>query len=254
MKDLLIAYPNIDHWLGRPIRRLRRFPEDEYVVLRDELAQAETEEQYRRDLGLLDDHLALAASRCSRFDRLIKERSSLGTDIEQANRMLLDKLAEVRAIVGLHRLGFRDIAYQGTPDLSATLGASTFAVEVTRLAASADQTVPLLTVIWPGDGSEDKLAEELFAKIQAKQGQLSKSPSTYGNHVIWISLGRDYFTAGRYERVATGLRRKMPGHVRGALELAAARARGELRYRELAYVVVCPGRKENDIIVELTSP
>jgi hypothetical protein len=247
----MTAYSNIDRWLGRLVQPLRRFPEDEYVVLRYELAHAETEEQYRRNLEVLNRDLALAAGICSRFDRLISERRSLGAHLEGANRMLLDKLAEIRAVVGLHRLGFRDIAYEGTPDLSAARGSTTFAVEVTRLAASHGQTVPLMTLVWQGDGSEQKLADELFDKIEAKHEQLGKVSATYIKHIVWISLGRDYFTAGLYERSLTGLRRKMPGYVSDALNLAVARVSHEMQYPQLAYVVVCRGREEDDIIVEI---
>lgn len=248
MRALLTAYPNIDRWLGRLVERLGRFPEDEYVVLRDELTHAATEAQYRRDLQLLDDHLELAAKICSRFDRLMKERSGLGADLQQANRMLLDKLAEIRAIVGLHHLRFRGIAYEGTPDLSATGDSTTFAVEVTRLAASPGQTVPLLAMLWTGDGSEQELADELFSKIVAKYRQLSKASSKDGKYVIWISLGRDYFTAGRYERTLTGLRSRMSGYVSNALNRAVAKVQRQMRCQEPAYVVVCPGREEKEIV------
>lgn len=250
------TYPNISQWFGPLLTRLRRFDSQEYVVLRWELDHAHEERLYRRDLRLLDQHVALAAQVCHRFSQLIKERSKPGNDLHSANRMILDKLAEVRAIAGLHRMGFEDITHERTPDLSASQGGTTLAVEVARLAASSgdppitDREIQITILEQRDHDAVRKLADEFFTKIEAKYAQLSRA-SIPGGHAIWISLGRDYLIAGRYERRLTGLRRKMPGYISDALNLAAAKVQSQLNYPDLRYVVVCLGREEEEVVCRL---
>lgn len=126
-------FPNIARWLGRYLKKLSALPNAEYVVLRYEL---ENVGEYQRRLNLLDSHLEIAGERCSNLGQLIGELRGFGTNVDGANGMLLDKLAEVRAVVGLDELGFRDLTFSGTPDLTATKNDKQFAVEVTRIAAS----------------------------------------------------------------------------------------------------------------------
>lgn len=246
------TYTEIHTWFGPLLRRLREFPSEDYVPLRWELDNA-NEKQYERDLRLLDTDLATGARRCSKFSRLIGERSRVGKDLSGASRLVLDKLAEVRAVAGLHRLGFHDIAFQGTPDLIATDKGIKFAIEVTRLADSLTEAPALpgdVLVAVVGTGDEDarrRLADEFFAKIKGKQQQLS-AVAEPRDHIIWISLGRDYFTAGRYERRLTGLRRQMPIIVAPAVELAAGRVRRDLRYPELRRIIVSSGREKPEIV------
>ena len=250
------TYPEIHTWFSPLLQRLRAFPSEDYVPLRWELDNA-NDDQYKRDLRLLDGDLATAARHCSNFSRLIRERRKVGKDLDGASRLILDKLAEVRAVAGLHAMGFLDIAFQGTPDLVATDAGTDFAIEVTRLADSPVDAPALpgeIQVAVLASGDQDavrKLANELFGKIEAKQEQLSTVPVPR-DHIIWISLGRDYFTAGHYERRLTGLRRKMPTFVAGAVELAAQRVRRELAYPQLRHVVICPGREETEIVCNLS--
>jgi hypothetical protein len=245
-------YPEIDTWFAPLLRHLREFPSEDYVPLRWELDNA-NKDQYRRDLRLLDRDLATAARHCWNFTGLIGERRRVGKDRTGASRLVLDKLAEVRAVAGLHALGFHEIAFQGTPDLVATDEGTQFAIEVTRLADSPTEAPALpgdIQVAVLGSGDQDarwKLADEFFAKIKGKRQQLSAVPVPQ-DHIIWISLGRDYFTAGLYERRLTGLRRQMPMLVAPALELAAHRVRRELGYPQLRRIVVCPGREKPEIV------
>lgn len=250
-----ILYPEVYQWFGPMLKRLKGFPSQEYIPLKWELDHAHEEAQYQRDLQLLDRHLGLAAQNCTGFSGLIKERRRPGKDLHGASRMILDKLAEVRAVVGLYGMGFTDVTYQGTPDLRVSQGSATFAVEITRLAASPAEE-PIMngeiqvTILDQRDESAvRKLANEFLVKIEAKHAQLSRALIP-GEH-IWISLGRDYFTAGLYERRPTGLRRKMPGYVSDALALAAARVQRELAYPQLRRVVICPGREETEIVCNL---
>jgi hypothetical protein len=245
------AFPNVRQWFGALLNRLERLQTDDYIVLKWELDNASEEGQYRRDLGLLDSHIALAAEKCTAFSRLVKERSRPGRHIDSANRMILDKLAEIRAIAGLCEMGFVDIKHEGTPDLTVKKGPDTFAVEVTRLAAPSSQGPrPLVAVLPRGDASDNDLSVEIFNKVQAKQIQLVKS-SPQLPHIVWVSLGRDYFTAGRYERSLTGLRRRMGRYASAQLALAAARVESELSYTQLSAMVLCLGRKESDLIAHM---
>jgi hypothetical protein len=252
-----IRYPNIHQWFGPMLKRLGAFPTQEYIALKCELGHANEEGQYQRDLRLLDSHVAVAAEHCSGFSRLIKERRNPGKDLAGANRMILGKLAEVRAVAGLHGMGFTDIRYRGTPDLCVSEGSRTLAVEVTCLADSPLESpivnggIQLTILDQRDENAVRKLADELFTKIEEKCAQLSRA-STSGEWMIWISLGRDYFTAGRYERRLTGLRRKMPGFISDSLSRAIAKVQSQLNYPQLRCVIVCPGREESEVVRKLT--
>ena len=244
-------YSNINAHLGPLINNLQKLSQSEYVVLRHELAEVNSEEQYRQDVLRLDNHLALAAQHCLRFGRLTRERSRPGKDVANANRMVLDKLAEIRAVVGLHRSGFENIVFRETPDLSVDFDGKTLAVEVTRLSSSPLHPLKLVEMLADGDDPQ-QLANEILGKVASKQAQLNQHRGTYTEDLIWVSLGRDYFTAGLYERPATALRARFSGYASDALSLAVSRIKATLTYPELSYVALCPGRDMHDYLREVT--
>ncbi len=157
--------------------------------------------------------------------------------------MLLDKLAEVRAVVGLDELGFDDIAFSGTPDLTATKDGNEFGIEVTRIAASGgirelsgDYEVEIIA-----EGDEDVLSLQIVTKAVAKREQLLRANFTDNNHILWVSTGRDYFLAGRYEPKSAGLRNHMPRHLLQLVERASSDPRITKGYPELVYLIASPG-------------
>lgn len=244
------SYPNIDRWLDPWIRQLSAFPKEEYAVLRDELGDAS---QYREQLVLLDQHLDLASSTCTDFSRLISEHRNLGSDLDNANRQVLDKLSEIRAVVGLNEAGFTDIAFCGTPDLQAKSSGTTFAVEVTRISASGGPNEPPqgieVTLIKEGD-QDDELFRQIITKALAKRDQLLNAGRA-SDHFLWVSTGRDYFTAGRYEPKNAGLRPGMPRHLEAMARTACSDSRIRDGYPELVYLGVSPGRDKKPLILKV---
>jgi hypothetical protein len=92
--------------------------------------------QHHANLNRLNCQLCVASSVGGNLATVFLEKRGLGSDLEEASRTILDKLAEVRAIVGLDRLGFEDIRFTKNPDLLASLEGKSLLVEVTRFGTS----------------------------------------------------------------------------------------------------------------------
>ncbi len=243
-------FPNIAKWLERYLKKLSTLPSAEYVVLRYELDNVG---EYQHRLDLLDSHLGTAGVQCSNFGQLIGELRGFGTNVDGANGMLLDKLAEIRAVVGLAEFGFDDIKFSRTPDLTATKDGNELAIEVTRIAASGgirelsgDYEIQLIA-----EGDEDVLSLQLVTKAVAKRAQLLRANLTATNHILWISTGRDYFLAGRYEPKSAGLRKRMPNHLRQLVEKASVDDRITRDYPELVCLVASPGADAEPTLVRV---
>ena len=239
-------FPNVERWFARYLTSLMRFSDDDYVVLRHELGNAA---EYLANLELLETHLGIAARKCQGFEQLINEKRSLGADLDSANRTILDKLAEIRAVVGLDELGFSDIAFRKSPELIAQKDNRAYAVEITRISASGGIREPpqiaQVRLLTQGDQT-DLLWRQIITKVLAKREQLLKAANA--SHLIWISTGRDYFTAGRYEPEDAGLRRGMPNHLRVMVETACFDSRIRDGYPELEYLAASPGRQARPFI------
>jgi hypothetical protein len=242
---------NIRRLLRQYLSQLDRLPADEYVVLRHELADSD---EYVRPLALLNDHLAIAEEKCAGFDRLLRERRRLGTDIDGVNAMILDKLAEVRAIVGLDEWGFQDIEFSASPDFTATWKGTQYAIEVTRISASGGVREPPedieVLLVKEGDAS-DLLWRQIITKASGKRDQFLRASRTDSNHIVWVSTGRDYFTVGRYEPDPAGLREDMPKHLEAMLQKAIDDSRIKVDYPELAFVGASPGRDAKPILLKV---
>jgi hypothetical protein len=236
-----VRFANIRRWLARYLRQLDAFSAEEYVVLRDELRDPT---EYGSRLDLLDSHLAQASKTCANFDQLISERKQVGTDRDEANRTVLDKLAEIRAIVGLEECGFSSIQFVRSPDLLAEIDGLVLPVEVTRISAPGGPREPPedveVSVVFEGDDT-DVMWRQLITKMLAKRERLLRTPYAHLGHMVWVSTGRGYFTAGRYESSLAGLRLGMPKHLRFLTELASSDPRIREGYPELKYLAVSPG-------------
>ena len=258
-------YPMISKWL-RPwldqVEQLGR-PDDYRVILSElgELQAGVATEEHDRNLSRLDHDLCLASKVCSNLESLVKEKSRLGTDLDEANRIILDKLAEIHAVVGLHRLGFDKIQFKGTPDFMALLNRRIFLVEVTRLGASkgkrsdvwdaeagsVESGVYLGFSHGPGGKSDDRLSDAIYRETEGKCQQLRRSGEQSTGWIVWISLGRDYLGPGPYELPNVGLLALMRTPKR-ALEDAMVHIREVGLYEELSYVVLSLGRDLDDLI------
>lgn len=262
LKSIAAKYPAIHRLLGPWLAQLSGFDSKEYRVLLSEIEEAEEYQSLQQPLELLNGHLDIASKICQNFDSLIREKQTLSPGLQEANREVLDKLAEIRAIVGLHALGFQSIKFIGSPDLRASHRGSDFLMEVARLSASQAKRPDewwdeqpggpasdiFIGVSWGGGKAKDAIANAIHSKINKKNRQLKKSP--YGTSkltIIWISLGRDYLTAGKYERPGVGLQSRM-SNPRIALQEAVDQIRQTGGYSELSHVILSLGRDKDDLI------
>lgn len=251
-------YATIEKWLSPWLRQLGALGglSDYHVIL------SEMDDTGVRSLHLLNQHLELAAKQCSNFGNLVSEKDPLPQDLDEANRTVLNKLAEVRAIVGLQRLGFSHIEFIGSPDLKARLAADTCYVEVTRLGKSAGKRSKVwdaqagsvesglfIGTMHSGGAVEAAIGEAVYREIEDKYRQLKFCEAE--NRILWISLGRDYLTAGRYELPGIGVSGKMQRTVTAALRTAVQDILATGTYEQLSRVVLSPGRDEQDIVVSL---
>jgi len=261
---MLRNYPQIATWLGSWLEQLRNIgnPDDYRVIIR-ELEQMEgstAQEEHDQNLKRLDYHLCIASTNCKHFDSVFSEKRSLGSYVHEANRVILDKLAEIRAIVGLYRFGFEDIEFIGTPDFIASFGEKKLLIEVTRLGASTGKR----SNVWDyelgsiesgihaglmvgGGKSDENLPDAIYREVEGKYQQLKNSTKQADGGIVWISLGRDYLTAGLYELLGVGTWVKMSTPKR-ALDVAIQQIRGTGLYVDLSHVVLSMGRDNNDLV------
>jgi hypothetical protein len=260
-------YPAISKWLGPWLQQLGGMGRtDDYRVILGELEELQSgiaQEQHDENLRRLDYHLCVASNVSRNFDSVLSERPQLGSDLYEANRTILDKLAEIRAIVGLHRLDFEDIEFIKTPDLLATFKGKRFLVEVTRLGASAGMRSDVwdeklgsiregieIDVSWSEKKPIEALSDAIYREIEDKYPQFKKSKHQADGFILCISLGRDYFTAGRYELPNVALRViRSNTSTKRALALALQQIGATGLYSDLSHVVLSVGRDEADLLL-----
>jgi hypothetical protein len=259
-------YPQISKWLGSWLEQLKKLgTDDDYRVILDELvssAGAEFQEQHHQNLKRLDDHLCVASTICGHFDSLISEKRQVGSDLDEANKAILDKLAEVHAIVGLRRLGFDAIEFIGTPDFAAVLQSKRFLIEVTRLGASSGKRSDSSDKAWGSieagikmdfvtsrGKAPEALLEAFYREIEDKYPQLKKADRQADGMIVWISIGQDYLPAGKYEPNNVGLFVRMPNTIRQALCDAVTQIKATGSYAGLSHVVISCGRDRSDLVL-----
>jgi len=263
VKGRLSDYPSIQGSLGSWLRQLESLGSpDEYRVILSEIGESEAHPEHLETLRLLDEHVRLATEVCRGFTRLIGEKSKLPTDLDEANKTVLNKLSEVRAVVGLHRLNFAQVEFTESPDLKAEREGRTFAVEVTRFGYSEgkrslvwdEQWGSLEDGIFMGlmtdDGpAPDAISEAVYREIEEKYPQLKRSGGSVGGRILWISLGRDYFATGVYELFGANTFGRMTRSANHALEAAYRDIAATGGYERLSHVVLCLGRDHEDLVV-----
>lgn len=271
MSDLS-EYPHIAKWLGMWVDRLHSIgDEDDYRVLCDEIKESGSFEEPRTHLRLLDHHLELVSESCANFEWCLEEERTLPTNLDQANIVVLNKLAEVRAIVGLSRLGFEDLKFIETPDLSGFRSGRPAYVEVTRLNKSFGKrsdtwdesygdlerdgyTIGVMNQRRSeGDRPKavDAISEAIYRKVEEKYRQLELVPGQEGARLLWISLGRDYFAAGRYELPGVDEMQRTQHYIDG-IQDAIRYFESQNAYAGLS-VVLSLGRNNDDVIAEVSS-
>jgi len=256
-------YPQISKWLGFWLEQLRNIGNlDDYRVIIGELEQIEggtAQEEHDENLKRLDYHLCIASTVSRNFDSVFSEKRNLGSDVHEANARILDKLAEIRAIVGLHRLGFEDIEFMGTPDFVSVMSSKKFLVEVTRLGASMGKRSKVWAWEWGSiesgvkiseldvEKSTEALLDAIYDELESKCAQLKKSEIQADGWIVWISHGRDYLTANLYELPNVGLLEKL-AFARKALNVAVREIRNTGLYGNLSHVVLSLGRDRKDLV------
>jgi hypothetical protein len=248
----------IERWLEPWLSQLRAISAP-YRVLVDELDEPEL---HQKNLTILETHIGLAAESCSAFEDLLYEKRQLPDDIDEANRMVLDKLAEVRAVVGLSWLGFSDIAAMRAPgpDLSAIRDGKRYVIEVTRLGSSVGKRSQVWDAYHVLEGStvgtlsrggkaQHAISEAVYREIEDKSRQLKLHRSDAA--MIWISLGRDYLTAGRYELPGVGGLRNLKGTLSDSVFSAAENVLSADISRHVSSVVLSPGSDLRDIEIAI---
>jgi len=269
MRNTATIFPAIHRFFGGWIEQLRHIRTgDEYATI---LSEVESDSESSREFfPILEDHLSLASDACSNFLELLKEKERLPAQIADANVTILNKLSEIRAVVGLSKFGFRNIRFSGTPDFMAVRQEDSAAIEVTRLGRSHGRR----SDVWDWEGGaenletldevgyraglmstggkvEGALSEAIYREIEEKYRQVRSADATL--RIIWISLGRDYLTCGLYELEGIGSFAKMPRTSAKTVALAVQSHRESGLCQQLTHVALCPGRNLDDLLVNLRS-
>ena len=263
-QSTLQRYPHISRWLGTWLSQLERMGEgDDYKVIVTELAN---EERYRERLTALDNDLGIASIICKNFASVLNEKSSLPQKVDDANVTILDKLAEIRAVSGLYCRGFGQIEFVHTPDFAAQLGGKRFLIEVTRLGHAPGKrsdvyeqqggSLPvgfkLGLMVERGKG-QDALSAAIYNAVIHEYAQLKKGRAVDWG-IVWISLGRDYFVAGKYEQEGVGLFQRMERTTRGSLDDVICELKKTVSqglYARIKYVVLSKGFGQDNFFSEL---
>ena len=257
----------IDEFLGNWVNQLSDIRSgDEYATIVSEL-ESPADSGFGEHLPLLDEHLSVASQSCLNFRDLLGEKAKLPSSIHEANATVLNKLGEIRAVVGLSRLGFGHIQFSGTPDLTASKDGQPAAIEVTRLGRSEGRRSDVWDVevgaenlesleevgyhaglMTSGGKVEGALSEAIYREIEEKYRQIRDADAHY--RIIWISLGRDYLTCNKYELEGMGLFKSMSRTAASTAAQAVQSHREAGLCELLTHVVICPGRNLKDIVVD----
>jgi len=263
------SYPHIFKYLGPWLQQLLNMSgNEEYKIILNEFERVWggiAQEEREQNLERLDRHIDIASRVCSNFQSLFSEKRELGNDVEKANEAIFDKLAEIRAIVGLHRLDFKDIKFIKHPDLFAKFKGKNFLVEVTRLGNTTGKRADIYdsdTIesesgirtrqIFDGEKSKSVgvISEAIYYKIVDKYGQFRNPKYQSDGWIVWISIGRDYLTVPKYVMEYTEALAVMPNAKR-ALDLAMQEIIKDKKrglYSCLSYSILSLGRDDSDLV------
>jgi hypothetical protein len=259
------GFENIDCWVGPWISDLsgRDVNGSEYRTLIDELQTAEEFPKTKNALALLNSDIAAAAEAMANWDLLVREKATLPVSVEEANKTILDKLAEIRAVAGLIRLGFTNIEFASTPDLVAARHTETAAIEVTRIGRSIGARSRVweyqegdleadgyrLGLMASGGNVEQAISGAVYEEMSEKHRQLRDSQTDI--RIVWISLGRDYYAAGAYESDGVSVFAGMSGTRAATVASTVQAIRDAEICKQLTHIVLCYGADGSDELISL---
>jgi len=222
------------------------------------------DEQSEQDLERLERQLEFGHLFCKDFELISSDTLTCGQD---ADGKIIDMLAEVRAFEFLSRRGFRDITKvrrkqnQKIVDFITNKNNQNYAVEVTRLGLSQSAQKKALyeykvsTISYDAKCEEsngyeiraipgnERLIHDIGDAIDRKYPQIKEfcqRNSSAWRGILFISSGRDYFAAGRYENKDYELQ---PRAVAKALRQVWQSLRLEQQdFKYLHHVVIAIGR------------
>jgi len=269
----LKEYPFLDKYFGNIIEQRLQIACYTHGMLTSHLL--ELTEFSQSDLDRLEIVLQFAGSCCHDFELITKEDSL--SQYQDADAKIVDMLAEVKAFEFLCRYGFRDIIKikhlpnAKTVDFTAKLNNQIYALEVTRLGlSSSDKKQPVYSFIHStlkydakcedADGLEismigeklnkERIEEEIYDAIGHEYPQLKEFCQTEDDNwrgIIFISSGRDYFAARKYENKAYEQTPKED--FSSALEQLWQHLKGEQRDKYLHHLVITRGKDLRKAIV-----
>lgn len=232
-------FPTIRRLLSRWLRQLAdlRVSADDFAVIVENLEQSRNLNGVQR----LESDLAYAAQSIDGLDAMLREKRDLPGDLHDANRVVLDKLAELHAATWLHRSGRRPVRFTKIPDLVFGGVEAETGVEVARLDQAKGRLAndsnkrwsygPDIEVSIMGTGGRGQtvLSDQLYDRMKRKHPQLSRwsdeRPGRRG--AVWVAGGGIYFDTLEYEPYASMLRAQMPHLVQEAVRGAIAAVRQE---------------------------
>ena len=268
----LREYPFLQKYFGNIIEQRLRIECYSHGMLTSHLLNKESS---KSDLDRLETVLQFAGSCCCDFELITKEDNL--SQYEDADAKIVDMLAEVRAFEFLCRYGFREITKikhspnTKTVDFTAKSNNQKYALEVTRLhIPSSDKKQPVYsfkhstlkydTKCEDADGFEismitktlnkERIEKELYDAIDHKYHQLKEFCQIADDNwrgIIFISSGRDYFVAHRYENKA--YEQTPTKDFDSALEQLWQHLKGEQRDKHLHHLVITRGKDLRKAIV-----
>jgi len=100
-----------------------------------------------------------------------------------------------------------------------------------------------------GGKVHDALSEAIYREIEEKYRQIRDGQGT-DLRIVWISLGRDYFTCGLYELPGIGSLKNMSRTIFGFVASAVQSHRDAGLCELLTHVVVSSGRDLGDLLLD----
>lgn len=229
------------------------------------------------DLERLEIVLQFANSCCNDFELISKEVKL--SQYQDADAKIVDMLAEVKAFEFLCRHGFRNITKTRhssdvkTVDFTTTRNKENYAIEVTRLGlAQSDKKQPAYSFkvstlkydakCEDADGFEvsmideklnkERIEREIYDAIGHEYPQLREFCQTNNGTwkgILFISSGRDYFAARKYENKAYEITPKEDFYE--ALEQVWQNIKAEQKDKYLHHLVITRGK---DLAKAIVSP
>lgn len=273
IKSNLEKYPFIKKYFGNIINQRLQIECFTHGMLTAHLL--ELNELTNFDLERLEIVLQFANSCCNDFEIITQEDKLY--QYQDADAKIVDMLAEVKAFEFLCRHSFKDITKirhrpdAKTVDFTAKRNNQKYAIEVTRLGLPQSNkkmlthsfivsTLNYENKCEDADGfeislideelSKERIEKEIYDVINHKYHQLKEFCESVGSIrkvILFISSGRDYFIARRYENKAYEI--TPPKIIYEALEQTWQSIMEEERNKYLHHIVITRGKDLSKAII-----